>query len=40
MSEAIAFGGIIYIAGAALLLVAAFGFARRDVIRLAESPIP
>jgi len=33
MSEAIAFGGIIYIAGAALLLVAAFGFAKRDVLQ-------
>ena len=31
MSEAIAFGGVIYVAGAALLLVAAFGFARGDV---------
>ncbi|HTZ20784.1 MAG TPA: MFS transporter [Opitutaceae bacterium] len=33
MSEAIAFGAIIYLIGAALLLVAAFGFARRDVLR-------
>ena len=37
MSEAIAFGGVIYVAGAVLLLVAAFGFARRDIIR---SPHP
>jgi hypothetical protein len=36
MSEAIAFGGVIYVVGAALLLVAAFGFARRD---LALAPI-
>jgi MFS family permease len=34
MSEAIAFGAVIYIIGAALLLVAAFGFARRDVVRI------
>jgi len=33
MSEAIAFGGVIYVAGAGLLLVAALVFARRDVIR-------
>ena len=32
MSEAIAFGAIIYVLGAALLLVAAFGFAHRDVL--------
>jgi len=32
MSEAIAFGAVIYVVGAALLLVAAFGFAKRDVI--------
>lgn len=31
MSEAIAFGGVIYVVGAALLLVAALGFARRDL---------
>ena len=33
MSEAIAFGSIIYLVGAVLLLVAAFGFARRDMAR-------
>jgi MFS family permease len=32
MSEAIAFGAVIYVVGAALLLVAALGFARRDVV--------
>ena len=32
MSNAIAFGGVIYLAGAALLLVAALRFARRDVL--------
>jgi MFS family permease len=37
MSEAIAFGAVIYVLGAALLLVAAFGFARRDVL---PSPNP
>jgi len=37
MSEAIAFGGVIYVAGAALLLVAALGFARRDVIQTPAS---
>lgn len=36
MSEAIAFGGVIYVAGAALLLTAAFGFARRDIFRAPE----
>jgi MFS family permease len=40
MSEAIAFGGVIYVAGAALLLVAAFGFARRDVIRAPATVAP
>ena len=35
MSEAIAFGSIIYLVGAVLLLVAAFGFARRDMARTA-----
>jgi MFS family permease len=33
MSEAIAFGAVIYIIGAALLLLAALVFARRDVMR-------
>lgn len=33
MSEAIAFGAIVYAVGAGLLLVAAFRFARRDVIQ-------
>jgi len=37
MSEAIAFGGVIYVASAALLLVAAFGFARRDVLPVRPS---
>lgn len=37
MSEAIAFGGVIYVVGAVLLLVAAFGFARHDLFR---SPKP
>lgn len=40
MSEAIAFGGVIYVAGAALLLVAALGFARRDLASLPPSPSP
>ena len=35
MSEAIAFGGVIYVAAAALLLLAALRFARRDVL-----PVP
>ena len=37
MSHAIAFGGIIYAAGAVLLLVAVFVFARRDVVRTWEA---
>ena len=37
MSHAIAFGGIIYAAGAVLLLVAVFAFARRDVVRTWEA---
>jgi MFS family permease len=32
MSEAIAFGAVIYLGAAALLLIAALGFARRDVV--------
>ncbi len=32
MSEAIAFGAVIYLASAVLLLIAALGFARRDVL--------
>ncbi len=36
MSEAIAFGGVIYIGAAVLLLVAALVFAKRDVPSLAE----
>jgi MFS family permease len=35
MSEAIAFGAIIYVISAGLLLLAAFGFAGRDVARVA-----
>jgi MFS family permease len=35
MSEAIAFGAIIYVISAGLLLWAAFGFAGRDVVRVA-----
>ena len=35
MSEAIAFGAIIYVISAGLLLLAAFGFAGRDVVRVA-----
>jgi MFS family permease len=34
MSEAIAFGAIIYVIGAGLLLTAALGFAGRDVVRV------
>jgi MFS family permease len=37
MSDAIAFGAIIYILGAALLLVAALRFARRDLV---HAPAP
>ena len=37
MSHAIAFGGVIYAAGAVLLLVAVFVFARRDVVRTWEA---
>lgn len=40
MSEAIAFGGVIYVAGAVVLLVAALGFARRDVTRLPDPITP
>jgi MFS family permease len=36
MSEAIAFGAIIYVLGAVLLLVAAIGFAKRDVVPLPQ----
>jgi MFS family permease len=38
MSEAIAFGAVIYVAGAALLLVAAFRCAGRDVVGTATAP--
>ena len=38
MSEAIAFGGIIYLGAAALLLIAALGFARRDVLEASSTP--
>ena len=37
MSHAIAFGGVIYAAGAVLLLVAVFVFAPRDVVRTWEA---
>jgi hypothetical protein len=37
MSDAIAFGAVIYILGGALLLVAALRFARRDVV---HAPAP
>ena len=37
MSEAISFGGVIYLGAALLLLVAIFGFARRDVRHLSNS---
>ena len=40
MSEAIAFGGVIYVLSAVLLLVAAFVFARRDIIRSSASFVP
>jgi sugar phosphate permease len=40
MSEAIAFGGVIYVLSAVLLLVAAFVFARRDIIRSSASVVP
>ncbi|MEY4489155.1 MAG: hypothetical protein RIQ79_1663, partial [Verrucomicrobiota bacterium] len=40
MSEAIAFGGVIYVVAAVLLLVAAFVYARRDVIRSPEPVSP
>lgn len=38
MSEAIAFGGVIYVVAAALLFIAALGFARRDVIEATPTP--
>ncbi len=38
MSEAIAFGAIVYVIAGALLLVAALGFARRDVLRVSPTP--
>jgi MFS family permease len=38
MSEAIAFGGVIYVVAAALLLIAALGFARRDVLEVSSTP--
>ncbi len=37
MSEAIAFGAVIYVIGAGLLLTAALGFAGRDVVRVSTS---
>ena len=37
MSEAIAFGAVIYGIGAGLLLTAALGFAGRDVVRVSTS---
>ncbi|HEY4245232.1 MAG TPA: MFS transporter [Lacunisphaera sp.] len=40
MSEAIAFGGVIYVAAAMVLLVAAFGFARRDTLPFNKSIFP
>jgi hypothetical protein len=39
MSEAIAFGAVIYVVGAIVLLVAAFGFAKRDVLHV-SAPVP
>jgi hypothetical protein len=40
MSEAIAFGGVIYVLSAALLLVAAFVFVRRDIVRSSKTFSP
>jgi MFS family permease len=39
MSEAIAFGAVIYVVCAVLLLVAAFGFAKRDIRRTLEHTL-